>query len=113
INAGDGPARNFVYHNTVDQASDARYALMIWDTTGPITVRNNILYHPSSNRGGITYNGNGDVNNTNSDYNVLDRVTPDDGGTIYTLAQWQAQGHEAHSLSATPAALFVNSAGGN
>jgi hypothetical protein len=53
------------------------------------------------------------VTNTNSDYNILDRVSPDDGGTVYSLDEWQAQGREKHSLSATPTALFVNAASGN
>jgi Abnormal spindle-like microcephaly-assoc'd, ASPM-SPD-2-Hydin len=113
INGAEGPRNNKVYHNTVHQASDGRYALMIWSTTGPITVRNNILYHPNSARGGIVYLTSSDVANTNSDYNVLDRVSPDDGGTLYSLAQWQAQGKETHSTSAAPAALFVNAAGGD
>ena len=113
INGGDGPRNNKVYHNTVHQAQDGRYALMIWDSTGPIAVRNNILYHPNPARGGIVYLTSRDVAHTNSDYNVLDRVSPDDGGTVYSLEEWQAQGRERHSLSATPRALFVNAAGGN
>jgi hypothetical protein len=54
-----------------------------------------------------------DVTNTNSNYNILDRVSPDDGGTVYSLEEWQAQGRETHSLSAIPTALFVNAAAGN
>ncbi len=50
--------------------------------------------------------------NTDSDYNIFGggnpAVTPDDGSTFYTLAQWQAQSHESHSLMATLASLFVN-----
>ena len=61
-------------------------------------------------RGGISYGSAADVASTDSDYNVLDRVTPDDGATVLTLAQWQAQGHELHSFSATPASLWVNDA---
>ena len=113
INGADGPRNNKVYHNTVHQASDGRYAVLIKDSRGPITVRNNILYHPNSARGGIVYLTSTDVTNTNSDYNILDRVSPDDGGTLYSLAQWQAQGKETHSISAAPAALFVNAAGGD
>ena len=113
INGADGPRNNSVYHNTVHQASDGRYALLIKDSTGPITVRNNILYHPASARGGIVYLTGTDVANTNSDYNILDRVSPDDGGTVYSLDEWQAQGRETHSLSAIPTALFVNAAAGN
>jgi hypothetical protein len=102
-----GPKGNKVYHNTIYQASGGRWALLIWRSGGINTLRNNILYHPSTFKGGINYLSEVDVNNTDSDYNVLDRVTPNDS-TVYTLAQWKALGNETHSLSATSASLFVN-----
>ena len=71
-------------------------------------MRNNVLYNRNPIRGGITYLDPSDVANTDSDYNIMDRVTPDDGDTVYTLAQWQALGHEPHSLSAPLASLFVD-----
>jgi len=43
----------------------------------------------------------------------MDLVTPDDGNTVYTLAEWQALGHEPHSLSAPLASLFVDPAAGD
>jgi parallel beta-helix repeat protein len=107
----EGPRGMRILHNTVDQASNARWALLMWNTSGPNFVRNNILYNRNPNRGGITYLDPIDITNTDSDYNIIDRVTPDDGGTVYTLAQWQALGHEPHSLSAPLASLWVNPAG--
>jgi len=82
----------------------------MWNTSGPNVVRNNILYNRNPARGGITYLDPIDVTSTDSDYNIMDRVTPDDGNTVYTLAQWQAMGHEPHSLSVPLANLFVNPA---
>jgi parallel beta-helix repeat protein len=108
-----GPRGMRILHNTVDQASDARWALLMFNTTGPNVVRNNILYNRHAFRGGITYETPQDVANTDSDYNIMDRVTPDDGNTIYTLAQWQALGHEPHSLSVPLASLWVNPAAGD
>jgi parallel beta-helix repeat protein len=105
-----GPKGNKVYHNTVYQASAGRWALLIWRAGGINTLRNNILYHPSATKGGINYLSEVDVNNTDSDYNVLDRVTPNDS-TVYTLAQWKGLGHDTHSLSASLTSLFVNLAG--
>jgi hypothetical protein len=35
-------------------------------------------------------------------------ITPDDGSTFNTLAQWQAQNHERHSFVAALSSLFVN-----
>jgi parallel beta-helix repeat protein len=105
-----GPKGNKVYHNTIYQASTGRWALLIWRSGGINTLRNNILYHPSATKGGINYLSEVDVNNTDSDYNVLDRVTPNDS-TVYSLAQWKGLGNETHSFSASPTSLFVNAAG--
>src|SRR6185295_9524621 len=71
-------------------------------------VRNNILYNRHAFRGAITYGTPADVANTDSDYNVLDRVSQDDGSTVLTLAQWKAQGHELHSFSASDTDLWVS-----
>src|SRR5512143_387828 len=87
--------------------------MIIWSSAGPNTVRNNILYHPSASRSSIDYLSATDVLDTDSDYNVITYVTPNDGTNLYTLAQWQAQGHEPHSITATPAALFVDPANAN
>ena len=83
--------------------------MIVWKTAGTNHIRNNILYHPSTARGSIDYLTAADVTNTDSDYNVITNVTPNDA-TVVTLAQWKAQGHEPHSITATPAALFVNPA---
>jgi hypothetical protein len=113
IDGAEGPKGNKVFHNTVHQASDGRWALLVWRAWGNNFVGNNILYHPNAARGGMNFLSSADVMNTTSGYNILDRITPDDGGTVYTLAQWKSQGHEPHSFSATPASLFVNSAVGD
>jgi parallel beta-helix repeat protein len=109
-----GPSGMQILHNTVDQAADGRWALLIWNSDGPNVVRNNILYNRHPTRGSITYLVPQDVLTTDSDYNVMDKVTPDDDGIIYTLAQWQALGHEPHSvLPGSLASLFVNANGGD
>jgi hypothetical protein len=113
IDGAEGPRNNFILHNTIDQASDGRWALLISETTGPMTVRNNVFFNRHSFRGGISYATPADAANTDSDYNVLDRVSVDDGDTVLTLAQWQAQGHELNSFAASLAALFVNANGGD
>src|SRR5688572_19979679 len=45
IDGAQGPRGMRILHNTVDQASDARWALLMVNTTGPNVVRNNILYN--------------------------------------------------------------------
>ncbi|HLN02906.1 MAG TPA: right-handed parallel beta-helix repeat-containing protein [Bryobacteraceae bacterium] len=112
-----GPVGDLVYNNTIDMASDGRWDLVVSSSVGGNTVRDNILYNENSGHGGIQYTGATDVANTDSDYNIFGggtyAITPDDGTTFYTLAEWQAQGHEAHSFVATLASLFVNPSAGN
>lgn len=108
-----GPRGMQILHNTVDQPATARWALLMQSTTGPNLVRNNVLLHGSTFRGGLLFGGAADVANTNSDYNVVGRVSPDYGSTSLTLGEWQARGYEPHSLTATLASLFVNPVGGD
>jgi len=112
IDGGDGPRGNQVYHNTIDMAADGRWALNFLQTTGLNTVRNNLLLTRHSFRGGLRYGNAIDVANTDSDYNIVTRITPDDSDVL-TLAEWQALGHEAHSVSGTLASVFVNADTGN
>src|SRR5262249_37881409 len=111
IDGAAGPTGMAILNNTVDMASNGRWALLIKSSTGPNVVRNNILYNQNTGRGGIDYGDATDVANTDSDDNILDAVTPDDS-TRVTLAQWQLAGHEPHSFSAAPAALWVSEAVG-
>ncbi|MET0552189.1 MAG: right-handed parallel beta-helix repeat-containing protein [Vicinamibacteria bacterium] len=109
IDGAEGPRGLRILHNTIDQAANGRWALTLANTAGPNLVRNNVLFNRHPARGSIAYATATDVANTDSDYNVMDRVTPDDDVTVYDLAQWQAQGHEPHSaLPGLLGALFVN-----
>jgi hypothetical protein len=116
INGAMGPSGINVVYNTIDMASDGRWALLITNSdsgAGKIFVRDNILYNRNPNHGGIDYVTTTDVANSDSDNNIMDRITSDDGSTVFTLAQWQSQHGEPHSLSSTPTALFVNAGGGD
>jgi hypothetical protein len=106
--ASSGPKNNEFYHNTIDMPTDGRYALQITGSVGPVKVRNNILYNRNLNHGGLAYGDANDIANTDSDFNIMDRMTPDDWNTLLTLAQWQAQGHETHSFSSLPSQMFVD-----
>jgi parallel beta-helix repeat protein len=113
IDGASGPQGDQVFHNTVDMAADGRWALVISNTAGRNAVRNNVLYNRNTAHGGLVLGAATDVNNVDSDYNIQDWISTDDGATRQSLAQWQAQGHELHSLSATPDTLFVNAATGD
>ena len=104
----EGPRGMRILNNTIDMPADGRWALLVSGSTGTNVVRNNILHNRHSLRGGLLFKAAADAANTDSDYNVMDRVSTNDGGTILTLAQWKAQGRDPHSLSATPSALFAD-----
>jgi hypothetical protein len=89
-------------------ASDGRWAILVKSSAGANFARNNVLFNRNGARGGIVYGDATDVANLDSGANVLDAVSPADGGTRLTLAQWQLQGHEAGSFSIPFASLFVN-----
>jgi hypothetical protein len=108
IDGATGPANDEVLNNTIDMPMDGRWALLIKSAAGPVTIRNNVLVHRNTARGGILWGDSNDVAQTDSDYNVLDAVSPDDGGTRITLPNWKLQSHELHSLSLAIAALFTN-----
>jgi len=115
LDAATGPKGNQVYHNTIDMASDSRWAIRHTSSVGVSTIRNNIFYNRNSAHGGISTTTQTDVNNTDSDYNIFAgstvAVTPDDDSTFYSLAQWKALGKDQHSFTATPSALFANLTG--
>ncbi|HYT61554.1 MAG TPA: right-handed parallel beta-helix repeat-containing protein [Haliangiales bacterium] len=112
IDGAEGPRGNQVYHNTIDMAADGRWDLNFLQTTGTNVARNNILLTRHSFRGGLRFGDANDVANTDSDYNVVTRITPDDNA-ILTLAEWQAQGRELHSITGTLTNLFVDTTVGN
>ena len=107
IDGAEGPRGNRVYHNTIDMAADGRWALNFLQTTGTNVARNNILLTRHSFRGGLRFGDTNDAAHTDSDYNILTRITPDDNAVL-TLAQWQTQGHELHSITGTLTNLFVD-----
>lgn len=112
IDGGAGPKNLEIYHNTIDMASRSRYAIQVSQTTGQITIRNNILYARDSRRGGLAYGTDADVPNVDSDYNIFGGtavIALNDWTVRHTLAEWQQDGHESNSFTATLDALFRNS----
>ncbi len=111
IDGGGSATGNLIVNNTILVAADGRWALNIQDASTGNTVRNNILYNNGSYRGSVSISTDS-LAGFSSDYNVvMNRFTTDDGDSVQSLAQWQAAtGQDLHSLVATPAQLFVNSA---
>jgi len=118
IDGALGPSGNEVSFNTIDMAADARWAVLISRSdpkAGKNQLRNNILNNRNAAHGGLNFATQTDVKYTDSDYNIMDKVTPNDGGTVYTLVQWKKKNRqtETHSLSAKNGSLFVNPAAGD
>jgi hypothetical protein len=113
IDGAEGPRGNQILNNTIDMAADARWSLGLKQTSGSNYVRNNILYNRNTGRGGLEFGSTNDAARTDSDYNVLNYITPDDGGSRLTLSQWQAQGKDLHSVTGALATLFPDANAGN
>jgi parallel beta-helix repeat protein len=111
INAAAGSTDNVVANNTIVMAADARWALNIKNGSTGAVAFNNVLYNANRGRGSINLAADSRPGFT-SDYNVvMDRLSPDDGGTFLTLARWQAAtGQDKHSALTVPG-LFVNAPG--
>ncbi|MCP3973069.1 MAG: hypothetical protein GY720_01095 [bacterium] len=95
--------RNQVINNTVLQASDGRWGIVIGGAgCRDNTLRNNILLTEHPFRGAIEA-PTATIPGLDSDYNiVVDRFTTNDGNSIGSLADWQAAtGQDAHSMAAT------------
>jgi parallel beta-helix repeat protein len=105
---------NHILHNTVIQAADARWALVMVDFMGDGSgcannrLLNNIFYNYHDWRG-IYELQRPDFPGLESDHNVvMDRFSIDEGNSVISLADWQDLGFDQHSIMATPADMFVD-----
>lgn len=107
IDAGGGASNNVVVNNTILQAADARWGLLIdGGSTGNI-VFNNIIWSDHAFRGSIAIDA-ASISGFHSNYNIVtDRMSTDDGNTVITLAQWQqATQSDSSSFIAIPDEIF-------
>lgn len=107
IDGGGGSNNNVVVNNTIQVASDGRWALNIKDGSTGNTAFNNILLNERGTYGSIDISADS-LPGFTSDYNIVkDRFSNDDA--FISLAQWRSQtGLDTHSMVATPGALFEN-----
>jgi parallel beta-helix repeat protein len=113
IDGAAGSSGNVVVNNTVDVATDGRWALNIQDGSTNNTAFNNILLNENTGRGSIDISPDsrsGFLSNYNA---VVNRFTTD-GGTPQTLTQWRTTtGQDGNSFVTSAASLFVNAGAGN
>jgi hypothetical protein len=110
IDAGAPSTNNFILNNTiVSTVAGAGAALRIKDAGTGNTARNNILLGGGSIAEDFSTDS---LPGLVSDYNVVSSlIQNDDTGNTQTFTQWQAQGHDAHSVTAAATSVFLNAAG--
>jgi len=101
-----GTKKNKILHNTIVQAADGRFALVLSHGSSGNQVKNNILVHKGV-RGSIEVDRSS-LTGLASDYNVVNnRFSYNE--TFMTLAQWRKKKQDKHSLSwPSLTALFVD-----
>ncbi len=98
--------------NTFDIASDGRWDLNIDNASTGAKVYDNILLNHNPSHGSIMFDATNSMAGFTSDYNVLCtggiEVTEDDGASTIGFPAWKTAGFDAHSITATQAALFTD-----
>ncbi len=104
INGSEPSTGNQVVNNTVQVASDGRWAMNIQDGSSHNTLRNNIFLNDHAFRGAIDICSDC-LTGFDSDFNLMkDRVSV--GGDFVDLASWQRQhGQDSNSTTLGKAAL--------
>lgn len=101
-----------VINNTIDVASNGKWAIQIHNGSSGAVVFNNIFLTHHASRGSIHLTVPADQQGLICDYNILTTntnvTTPDDDSSNLTFTQWQAKGFDTHSIQATQDACFVN-----
>lgn len=117
--AADGSKNNVVTNNTVVQAANGRWALLMTDGSEGNVVRNNVLLNLNPNRGSMTVEANSLP--AVSDHNIVSSLFQMDGYNG-SFVQWQtfSGGQDANSIViphanvlAELSNLFVNPAAGD
>ncbi len=108
IDGAEGSKNNVVVNNTIVNAADGRWALNIANGSTGTIVRNNVLWTEHPFRGAITVDAASRPGLVSEHNALMDRFSLNGGGTVVSLAAWQAAGHDVTgSFLATPATLFV------
>ena len=107
----DGAEPSFdavVVHNTIINASNGRWCILIVSGSTGAQVFNNILINQHPWRGSIALDPDAE-DGFDSDYNILVNSLSNLGdGQSMTLEEWQAEGYDLHSMLADPMAdIFV------
>lgn len=106
---GAEPSINAVIvHNTIINASNARWCILAVNGSSGAQVFNNIIINQHPWRGSIALDADA-VPGFNSDYNiVVNSMSKMGDGVTVPFSTWQSYGYDAHSMLADPLAeIFV------
>lgn len=106
---GAQPAINAtIIHNTIVNATNGRWCILIVDGATGAQVYNNIIINQHTFRGSIALDPDA-VPGFDSDYNILvNRLSKMGDGTNVPLSTWQSYGYDEHSMLADPMSeIFV------
>ncbi len=106
---GAEPSINaIVVHNTIINASNGRWCILIINGSTGAQVYNNIIINQHPTRGSIALDPDA-VPGFDSDYNiVIDRLSKMGDGSSVSLSTWQTYGYDEHSMLADPLAdIFI------
>ncbi len=112
---GGGPSIDAtVVYNTIVQATDGRWCILIVNGATGASVYNNILINQHPFRGSIAL-GPDAITGFNSDYNVvINSMSVEEGDVILTFAEWQGLGYDQNSMLADPIGdIFENAVSGD
>lgn len=107
---GGAPSINAVIiHNTIINASNARWCILAVNGASGAQVFNNILINQHPWRGSIALDADA-VPGFDSDFNIVVNSLSNNGdGQSMTLVEWQALGYDANSMLADPLTdIFVS-----
>jgi len=101
-----GSKDNRYYNNTVHMPSEGRWAINLGNGSTGCDIKNNILIHESTSRGGLEIDSSS-MTGLESDTNIITRVSVDE--TTMSLSDWQTlYGQDAYSEVRIAAELFIS-----
>ncbi|HLF62240.1 MAG TPA: right-handed parallel beta-helix repeat-containing protein [Saprospiraceae bacterium] len=103
-----------IAYNTIVQASNGRWCLLIVNGATGAQVYNNILINQHPIRGSIAL-GPDAITGFGSDYNiVVNSMSVEEGDVILTFEEWQDMGYDLNSMLADPIDnIFTDADGGD
>lgn len=112
IDAGGPSKNNVIVNNTILQADNGRWGILINGGSINNIVFNNIIYSYHSFRGSISIEP-GSMAGFHSNYNIVtDRMSTDDGSSNMSLNDWKNEtAQDSNSIIAEPGEIFFDVSG--